>query len=167
MVEEANTDTSSTKRPLTFVSEGAADLDSQKTSEEKAQERYTTEKLQHSRKSLRDQLRTNGTRQRKKFTNEVRNREKFNRLSKEELTFFNDEQKKEDIKEKEEKSYLDKKSEEFERKRLNQVRRNNLISATASVSPKPSEKGQLKPLEGSIIKKKTNKLKIKLRNKPQ
>lgn len=166
MTEETKNDDSVAKSQLRFVSEGAADLDSQKTNEEKAQEKFATEKLQRSRKSLQDQLRANGMRQKKKFMRDVRNREKFNRLSKEELEFFQQEQTNEDIKEKTETSYLNEKEEEFDRKRRN-LMRYNAVQAVESTSVRPSNKTEQKPFLGAVVKKKKKKLRIKINEAPK
>ncbi|SMN18923.1 similar to Saccharomyces cerevisiae YNL133C FYV6 Protein of unknown function, required for survival upon exposure to K1 killer toxin [Maudiozyma saulgeensis] len=162
MVSETIPTNNSRKKKLTFISEGSANIEVQKNSEERAQEKYETEKLRRTRKSLSDQLRSNAASKQKAFKNEVRKREKFNRLSREELNFFKDIKDKEQKKENELKRYLDQKTESFDKKRRkiekkvnsNQEGDDSLKSKTTSI--------QNDMVSNKIIKKKNKKIKLKL-----
>ena len=130
------------------------------------------EKLRRSRKSLHDQLRTNANNQQKEFKNKVRRKEKFNRLSKEEVEFFQKIEDEQTTKEKELRDYLNEKTLSFERKKyaLSLVKQNennhSLQFNNDTIIRKESnfeKKLESDYLKGIISKKKNPKLKIHIK----
>ena len=142
------------KKKLTFISEGSADIEVQKNSEERAQEKYETEKLRRTRKSLSDQLRSNSASKQKAFKNEVRKREKFNRLSREELNFFKDVKEKEKREENEMETYLAQKTESFDKRKRNAEKKINSNDETDDVIKSTSANEQNDLISNKVIKKK-------------
>ncbi|CAL9730182.1 protein Fyv6p [Monosporozyma unispora] len=137
------------KRPLTFVSEGVSDVASQKKKEEEQQTRYENERQRRNRKTLQDQLRANAIKKQRQFKQQVKKRESFNRLNKQELDYFQKIRKDEDKKENELKDYLDDKLGDFEVKK--KLMGNNQDNITSSSIKKPSN------VSIGVVKKKKHK----------
>lgn len=147
-------------KKITFVSEGSADIDTQKAKEQQEQKKFEDEKLRRNRKSLRDQLRSNAISKQKEFKSQVRKSEKFNRLNKEELKFFNDVKQEEEIKENEMEEYLEGKTAEFERKRNRLKKLGHKTDDVSETVSKSVSNSNL--IAGGIVKKKKKKLKVKI-----
>ncbi|CAL9735162.1 protein Fyv6p [Monosporozyma servazzii] len=105
------------KQPLTFVSEGVSDVATQKKKEEEQQARYENERQRRNRKTLQDQLRANAIKKQRQFKQQVKKKESFNRLNKNELDYFQKIRKDEDKKENELNEYLSSKIDDFEIKK--------------------------------------------------
>lgn len=105
------------KRSLIFVSEGSADIDTQKKKEEQQQKRYENERLRRKRKSLQEQLRANAIKKQREFKKLVKKRESFNKLSKQELDYFQKIRREETKRETELNNYLNDKIDDFEIKK--------------------------------------------------
>ncbi|KAG0664839.1 hypothetical protein C6P45_000509 [Maudiozyma exigua] len=146
------------QRKLAFISEGTADIEGQKNSEEQAQNKFENEKLRRSRKSLSDQLRSNAALKQKEYRKQVKRREKFNRLDKDELKFFKDIEDNERREEKEMESYLNNKLTSFERKKKLMERNKSSESAATPTTPVPESSS----INNKIVKKKAKKIKVKI-----
>ncbi|CCF58662.1 hypothetical protein KAFR_0F00650 [Kazachstania africana CBS 2517] len=151
------------KKPLTFVSEGIADVKTQKEREQAEQEKFEAERQRRNRKSLREQLRANAINKQREFKSLVKEREGFNRLSKEELDFFQKTKEKEDAKEEELSKFLEEKGSEFERKkkrfqRASDTTKSSITSEKAGPSM-PSKKGHL----GIVKKRKKSKVSVTMK----
>ncbi|QHS75780.1 Fyv6p [Saccharomyces paradoxus] len=105
------------KKPLKFVSEGVGNIEAQKIREQVEQKKYEAEYKRKTRKSLRDQLRSNAISKQKQYNGLVRNRESFTRLTKEDLEFYQTSKDELLKKEKELDGYLNAKAINFERKK--------------------------------------------------
>ncbi|CAI1680113.1 hypothetical protein SEUBUCD646_0N01890 [Saccharomyces eubayanus] len=105
------------KKPLKFVSEGVSNIETQKIREQVEQKKYESEYKRKTRKSLRDQLRSNAISKQKQYNGLVRDRESFTRLSKDELAFYQNSKNEALKKEKELNEYLNAKATSFERKK--------------------------------------------------
>lgn len=104
----------SKKRPLTFVSEGVADLETQKAKEQVEQAKFEAECKRRERKTLREQLRANAINKQKEFNGLVKERDDLNRLSSKELDYYTQLEENERKKQRELNAYLDKQSESFD-----------------------------------------------------
>lgn len=82
-----NANSTREKKPLKFVSEGVGNVEAQRIREQVEQKKYEAEYKRKTRKSLRDQLRSNAISKQKQYNGLVRDRESFTRLSKEDLNF--------------------------------------------------------------------------------
>lgn len=140
------------KRPLKFVSEGVTDLESQKAREQIEQSKFETECKRRERKSLREQLRSNAINKQKDFNQLVKERDSFNRLSQEELDFFQKIKDDEKQKERDLTLYLEKQATEYEQRKLK-------LSDSQGKLPQHPPKIQKQKLPG--VTKKKKKLKIK------
>lgn len=148
------------KRPLTFVSEGAADVETQKKKEEHQQTRYENERQRRKRKSLQDQLRANAIKKQKEFKKQVKQRESFNRLNKQELDYFDKVKKDEEEEETELKKYISDKISDFEIKK----------KLVGNIKSKPIDKPKItstKPISVGVVKKPKKKIRISLKKLDQ
>ncbi|CCK71774.1 Fyv6p KNAG_0H03600 [Huiozyma naganishii CBS 8797] len=157
------------KRPLTFISEGASDIQTQKAKEEHEQNKYEHERQRRRRKTLQDQLRANAINKQKVFKKQVREKEKFNRLSKSELQFFKDADRDRQQTQKKEDNYLQSGLAEFERKKKMLERRNNKILNSTDDASAPIEGTSQHPRSltqslGIVKKKPKRKIHVSLKS---
>lgn len=145
------------KRSLTFVSEGITDLETQKAREQVEQAKFEAECKRKERKSLRDQLRANAINKQKEFNGLVKEHDNFNRLSSEELLYYNKLKDTERKKEQELQAYLDKESQGFE-ERQSRVKKDPGKPIAELPTPPTKTKGSLK----GIVKKSKKKPRVKM-----
>lgn len=135
------------KKPLNFVAESDKTV---KLSEEETQLKNDAENNRRNNKSLQEQLRQNSIKRFKEASKKVRERDSFNRLSKNQLEFYEG-LKKKDLEEKQIlENYINNKGVEFEKKR--KFVENSKINKSSTI-PKVNK---IKPIKG-IVKKDKNK----------
>lgn len=161
------------KRPLVFVSEGVSDIATQKQKEEAQQQRYENERQRRNRKSLQDQLRANAAKKQRDFKKQVKKKERFNRLNKQELDYFQKLKKEDEKKEMELSNLLNDKISDFEAKKRILQRGNNTDTsdnnddkhgtAISGAKSKSARMGQSSPMSIGVVRKKHKKLGISLK----
>lgn len=149
------------KRPLVFVSEGSADIATQKRREEQQQKRYENERLRRKRKSLQEQLRANAIKKQREFKKLVKKKESFNKLSKQELDYFQKIRAEEAKKDNELNNYLHNKINEFEIKK-NILTENNQSKTNPGFANKTVVEKSVSPMSIGIVKKKQRKIGISI-----
>lgn len=153
-------DVNQNKKPLNFISEGVSDIKSQKERETSQQEQYEIERQRKSRKSLRDQLRSNAISKQKEFKAQVRQREGFNKLNGKELEFLKEVKQKELNRELEIKRYLDKQAVTFDRRQKGLVKDKDEEKNIDVIESSMVDKNTA----GVIKKKKKAKIKVSVKN---
>lgn len=152
------------KKPLQFVSEGVSNIETQRIREQVEQKKYESEYKRKTRKSLRDQLRSNAISKQKQYNGLVRDRESFTRLSKDELEFYHNSKNESMKKEEELNNYLNAKATSFERKKKVLFRDNSAVATStqgnAEAGTGLSDKMQIRGIKPSTTKPK---LKISLK----
>lgn len=149
------------KRSLVFVSEGSADIDTQKKKEEQQQKRYENERLRRKRKSLQEQLRANAIKKQREFKKLVKKKESFNKLSKQELDYFQKIRTAEAKREYELNNYLNDKINDFEIKK-NLLIGNHQSKTDSDPANKTAIDKSFAPMSLGIIKNKQKKIGISI-----
>lgn len=149
------------KRSLVFVSEGSADIDTQKKKEEQQQKRYENERLRRKRKSLQEQLRANAIKKQREFKKLVKKKESFNKLSKQELDYFQKIRTAEAKREYELNNYLNDKINDFEIKK-NLLIGNHQSKIDSDSANKTAIDKSFAPMSLGIVKNKQKKIGISI-----
>lgn len=158
-----NANSTREKKPLKFVSEGVGNVEAQRIREQVEQKKYEAEYKRKTRKSLRDQLRSNAISKQKQYNGLVRDRESFTRLSKEDLEFYQKSKNELLKKEKELNNYLDVKAINFEKKKKALLMENDSTTNTEKYLETGTSLGSKTQIKGVKTSRPKPKIKVSIK----
>ncbi|SCU96071.1 LANO_0E12376g1_1 [Lachancea nothofagi CBS 11611] len=154
---------------LSFVKEGDADIEVQLLREKQERARLDTDYKTKERLTLQDQLRLNAITKQEEFGALVKDRNSFNRLSSEDIEFYENLRKKADLAHRDMEQFLDRQAREFEQKKVRELAQSKMDSLGRPTRPidvqkrikmpakVSKQKSNTKPGLKGIIKKKHTK----------
>lgn len=149
------------KRTLAFVSEGVADLETQRAREQAEQAKFEAECKRRERKSLREQLKANAISKQKEFSGLVKERDGINRLSDDELAHLRRLAEQDRARERDLRQYLETRSKDFTQRQRQLAVQPATDSALPQQPPPRTNK-----LDGVVKAGKPDKKKLKLKIMP-
>lgn len=131
-------------KPLGFVREGDVDIELQRLLEKRENSKLDSDIRNKERLTLQEQLRLNAITKQEEFNSLVKDRNSFNRLSKEDIEFYESLRTKAEMQNRGLQEYLDKNSQDFEELKLR--------SSSKTI---PAQEGRKLTIPSKVVKRNT------------